>query len=329
MKDRESQTEERTVKIQLALSNVSVYAQQWDENLSVMARIERVSINELASERGGEILVRMRQLAGDPECRDGLVDVLLDGLKLDAYLFNVLALAELVDDDDDQAIVVAASGKKKESMPANITIKSCSFKLSDDPYYERIEDDPRLLPVSIDRLDLRKLSNGAICIRENSPAHESTHDFTRPRNGALLHHPLGIQKELDFLKQFKYDLTFIEFNSKFKFNSNKFASLVHLLREAKQANARLEDERARMRGRIEAVEAENKRLRDELEEERRRHQDATKAVATAEREEYLESAMKAIAQENETIRRELESTKETIDLLNIEREQYLKLLNEK
>lgn len=318
MSEHDTQTEDGTSKVVVSLSNLSVYVQQRDENIIMMSRIDRLGLDKQRSERGGEILIRVRQLPSDPECRDGLADVLLDNVQLKAYMFNVLGLAELVDDDDD---VPESSLKRKESMPANIIIKNSRFKLSDDPVYERIDDDPKLIPISIERLELKKFSNGAIEIIHRG---DTTGWSGASRNG-LLQSQLGFNKEIEFLNQFKYDLTFLEFNSKFKFNSSKFASLVHLLREAKKSNASLEDEKTRMQRRLDEIETENRRLREELSKKKKSEEENN---GGKQEDFYYESAMKAIVEENETIRRELENSKEMINVLNIEREKYLKLLNE-
>lgn len=310
--DRGTQTEERTLKIRLRLTNMEAYVQLKDDDMAAMARIDRLAIENLRSDKGGEILIRFRKLPKDVECHNGLADVLIENLKLNAYMFNILGLVELIDDDDEPCAHV---GKKKETLPANVTIKNTQINLSEDPGFQVFEDDPKLLPITIERLELKKLSNGAIQIRE-----AKFDDWGRPwpKNG-LLHSPVGLKKEIDYLNQFKYDLTFLEFNSKFKFNSSKFASLVYLLRQAKENSARQEDEKSQLRAQLDKVQADNEILKRQLEIVKSKTMD----------EAYLESAIRAVREENEALRKKLETTEEAMNVLRIEREQYLKLLNEK
>lgn len=118
--------------------------------------------------------------------------------------------------------------------------------------------------------------------------------------------PLGIREELTALGQLRYDLTFLEFNSKFKFHSEKFASLVHLVREARAACVKLETDKTALERRLDDTE---------------RQHNADQA--------YLESALRALREENEALRAKLSATQDHVEVLQIERERYLALLNEK
>lgn len=317
MKDDESQTEDRKTKVKIKLTNMNVYVQDRDENTLVMARLGRLWLQNRRSSPNSEITIRMRKMPHDLECADGLVELVMENLKLDAYLFTVLGLVELVDDDDDNDNAEKKREAKK-SLPVNILIKNSQFNLSDDgeEKYAKFEDDPKLLPLSIERLELSKLSDNRIIIRDIKSTLSSDEWV---KNGRLLLSPVGLKKEIDYLNQFKYDLTFIEFNTKFKFQSDKFASLVHLLREAKDANTRLDEEKSRLKKELDKKEAENTSLKQELAKLNESKLDS----------DYFESALKALREENELLRKGLEKSEDSVNLLKLERERYLQLLNEK
>lgn len=91
-----------------------------------------------------------------------LMGASLTNISLDAYLFVVLGLVELVDDDDE---VAGDDTKRKQARPINVFIKNSRFNLSDDDSHTRLADDPKLLPISIERLDVKLLADNQIVIK--------------------------------------------------------------------------------------------------------------------------------------------------------------------
>jgi hypothetical protein len=284
-------------------------------------------------------------LANDFATRNGLLEVLLEDFKLDVDVATLAGLGEFLDDTSDNFVMSNIDLSPKEVPPVDVFIRNCRFLLKDDPA-SPLENNPKLIDLTIERLNVSILPTKQIVLNEMT-------GVTRKLKQQVDTKKSGKRRSSIF-----QDLeSLIKFQSEFELNkrvnhvkSDKFASLVYMLRKAKkdycQLRAKLETDAARFAEekddlvmKLNLSNMENRELKRTL----NCVQDAKDAASvngfevTDKREGFVdqfelerrqfECLLKQFEEDNEALRAKLQKSEDHIQILNIERECLMKNIN--
>ncbi|CAF0714322.1 unnamed protein product [Brachionus calyciflorus] len=350
------QTNSTQTKVKLNLKNLNVYLQTINENLTVLIDLEQIRIRDRKSsckniEKSQEILAKFKKISDDKDSQNGLVEIFLDNYSLELDIPTLTGIVDLVDDNDD-----FSNGEKKESIGVRAFVKNCGIKLNDDPF-NPFENNPKILSVSVEQIQVDKTPDNRLIINEIKLENKFDLDAEKLKSKLTMNH------EFKFVQESKSDMSCMEFRSKLnlKIDSNKFASLVLMLRKQKEENFQLQtlmdQERIKFKTQEEEMmtkmnlfEKENRLLKLELENLKQMSinnqnisvetQETNGFVVTDKNEEnnlslkleverkQFESLLNGYQEENELLKSKLRKTEDYVALLNIERECLMKKLNQ-
>lgn len=290
-----------------------------------------------------DIILKYKKISDDPESKDGLVDLKLDSFQFDIDIPTLNGLVDLIDDTDN-FIVHSTSLTAKEMLLVNVHLRQCRFFLKDHPH-SVIENNPKVLDLNIERLSLTKLPNNQIVIKEvqmkSSDMGVKKLSSKKPACSDKLFS--NLQSLIKFQKDYEVEKRIS--NAK----SDKYASIVYMLRKAKedQSNlrvrlenerARFEEEKSELRMKLNLSHMENQELKKTIELARAsatNGDNTTDEFILADKKEsaadqfdlerkQFESLLKQLQEENERLNVRLQKSEEHITILNIERECLMK-----
>jgi hypothetical protein len=364
-----SQTCQLTRPITIRLGNIDLYAQTLNENAVALIKLEHINIahgrSNTSDEKGGkcsdsaakssssssssssEILIRFKKLADDFVSKNGLIELLLQDFKFDIDLATVNGLVELIDDASDNFILGNMDSSPKEMIPLDLYLRNCRFLLKDDPH-SPIENNPKLIDITIEKLNVTKLPSNQIVLKEirMGQSNATNKRLARSKSSSK---SKSIFEELDSLIKFQNDFELDKRVGQIK--SDKFASLVYMLRKAKEDYSTLRtkleqdttvfaEEKADLVMKLNLSSMENRELKrtiKSLTEPPESTSGDEALVVTSKKESAVdhfelerrqfECLLKQFEEENEALKLKLQKSEDHIQILNIERECLMKNIN--
>ncbi len=343
-----TQTSQQTRPITIKLGGINLYAQTLDENAVALIKLGHLNISHGSkipdepkkSPDSSDILVRFKKIANDYVSKNGLVELLLQDFKFDIDLATVNGLVELIDDAADNFILENTDSTPKEMLPLDLYLRNCRFQLKDEPT-SPIENNPKLIDITIEKLNVAKLSSNQIILKEIVTSQSGT------KKRLMKSKSKSIFEELDSLIKFQNDFELDKRVSQVK--SDKFASLVYMLRKAKedysQLRAKLEhdtaafsEEKADLLMKLNLSNMENRELKKTIKDLTEPKDDPSDDFVLTNKKETVtdqfelerkqfECLLKQFEEENEALKAKLQKSEDHIQILNIERECLMKNIN--
>ncbi|RNA17426.1 UHRF1-binding 1 isoform X1 [Brachionus plicatilis] len=338
------QTDSAKTKVGIKLKNLGVYVQTQGENLMSLISLDQIKIRDKISQNFDEnklrdILIRFKKSSNDPESSNGLAELYVENFKIELDIPTLTALVDLVDDTDDFKTEIT------DTIAIKAYIYSCGVKLNDDPFKKYVNN-PKALDLFVESLLFKKSSDNKLIINETKTRKNDEFDSASLR----LQLNKNVFCESKFVQESKSDFSCYEFRSRqnLKIDSDKFASMVVMLRKEKETyhllQTKMEKQKSEfnakekeMSSKLELVETENQILKKEIESLKMNRSminncedDRIKGLNETleiERKQF-ESLLLGSQEENELLKSKLKKTEDYVALLNIERECLMKKINQ-
>ncbi len=335
----ECQTVQTTLPVKFKLNNLNTFVQVNDNSdMFALVNLNQIQIRNLKSkfkksnhdfslfddesseEDTSEILIRFKRIEESSDCKDGLLEILLEDFSFEMDMSTLTGLIEFIDDDDIGVLV------KEETLPFNVNIKNCQFFLNDqinetNEYFKNA----KTVNLTINNLFVSRLVNNEIKITElnktNSLLKSSNFSINnKKRNRSLKEESLSLLDEIE--------------NDTNSIKPVQLASLVFQLRKSKEQNHNLQNDLELEKIKNKELESnnlvfknENKVLLLRLKEMEASNSIPTNDKLELERKQF-ESIIKSYQDENEQLKNKLTKTDDLLAILNIERDCLIKKLSE-
>ena len=359
-----AQTVQLTRNIKIKIDGVKIYAQTQNENVLALVKVDDLDIiqgnknkpkdaeakkSSLSSNE--DILVRYKKSVDDFESKDGLVEVMLDEFKFDIDIATINGLVELIDDLSDNFIMTDPDLTPKDLLPLNVFLRNCRFRLRDEPNTP-IENNPKLIDMTIEKLKLSRLPNNQLLIKESLIPNKSNEIGTFSKKAVKMQTNFtssgSVLQNLESLVKFQNDFELDKRVGHMK--SDKYASLVYMLRKSKEDNSQLRmqfeqektmhaNEKSNLIMKLKLSHMQSEELKKTIKDLQAAKGDVQNGdfVLTDKNDTLLdqlklerkqfECLLKQFEEENESLKAKLQKSEDHIVVLNIERQCLMKNIN--